>query len=46
MHSILFCALCLVVGNLTLSTVNASLQAEAVEICHRSGSMDCPPLPR
>ena len=41
-----FCALCLLIGNATLSTIGATLEAEQAEICHRSGSLDCPPLPR
>ena len=41
-----FCALCLLIGNATLSTIGAALEAEQAEICHRSGSLDCPPLPR
>jgi hypothetical protein len=31
--------------NATLSRVDGWLAAEAVEICHRSGSLDCPALP-
>jgi hypothetical protein len=46
MRPFLFCALCLLIGNVTLSAVNASLEVEAVEVCHRSGSLNCPPLPR
>ena len=41
-----FCALCLLIGNSALSTIGATLEAEQAEICHRSGSLDCPPLPR
>jgi hypothetical protein len=41
-----FCAFCLMIGHAALEAGTSLLQAEAVEICHRSGSLDCPPLPR
>ena len=41
-----FCAICLLIGNATLSTLDGWMAAEQAEICHRSSSLDCPPLPR
>jgi hypothetical protein len=33
-------------ANATAAHVEEWMAAEVVEICHRSGSLDCPPLPR
>jgi hypothetical protein len=40
-----FCALCLMIGHAALEAGSAMLKVEQAEICHRSGSLDCPPLP-
>jgi len=30
----------------TVHALEGMMAAEQIEICHRSGSLDCPPLPR
>ena len=41
-----FAMVSIVGGAWTAHAVDGMLTAEQVEICHRSGSTDCPPLPR
>ena len=41
-----FATFALMIGHAALEAGSSLLRAEAVEICHRSGNLDCPPLPR
>ena len=42
----LFTVFCVSVAHAAEKAGRSILETEAIEICHRSGSLDCPPLPR
>ena len=41
----LFTIFCISIGHAAEQAGRTLLENDAIEICHRSGSLDCPPLP-